>query len=261
MKNRYPLLAALGLGSAVAAACGSSDDGDLFKEGSGGRGGSSQGGSSQLDGSVTGGTSAGGTTFGGTGGMAAGGFGGTAGVGGSGFGGTGGSGFGGSGGVGGTGFGGSGGVGGTGFGGSGGVGGSGFGGTGFGGSGGVGGGANDGKILCEGGQVCSLGNQFCCLGIGPISTGCKGHGDLCTPGTEIYCDGPEDCPGQVCCGFQVRLGGSSVYSEIRCADSCQFASDPPQVTLCGNNPAACPLATPNCGPSMILPPGFMVCRP
>ena len=174
------------------------------------------------------------------------------GTGGSGATGTGGSGTGGSG-TGGSGTAGSGtgGSGATGTGGSGatGTGGSGTGGSGTGGSGG-GNTSGAGVVLCgsspcdvsHGGACCASQDGFDCSS-GP-----------CPSMTAVYkCDGPEDCPGQHCCGTIMQYNGNYFYGQITCQQQCYQG----QRVMCGSHPGACPNGG-KCVSSQLLP-GYHAC--
>jgi hypothetical protein len=57
---------------------------------------------------------------------------------------------------------------------------------------------------------------------------CNPVGTKCSPSTDLYCDGPEDCPaGSVCCGQLVQVstsnGQKTVYNEVRCAQTCDYS--------------------------------------
>ena len=262
-------------------ACGSSSDSALTGD-SGGSGGSAGGGAagqageggssgSTEAGGQGGSVSSGGAVSGGQGGSST--TGGTSSVGGSsqGGGGQGGEGQGG-GGQGGSAQGGSAGVGAFSAGGSAGVGGS-SGGGGQGGSAGGGQGGTSpngqGVIGCGDtdcrlfeGAVCCLtenpGNY--CFALNPNQPGnlperCDCEGILCDS-VELFCDGPEDCPGQVCC-FEKAPASDP---EVACQASCEGAPALRRDAVCKLGQAnACPGGG-QCQTEESLPQGIGTCR-
>jgi hypothetical protein len=219
--------------AALTLACGGSSKSDLYgsgsKGGSYGTGGASSGGSSGSggsagkggspsggDGGAPGGGSGGGTPTGGAGGTTSGGSGGTP----------------------------TGGAGGTTSGGSAGSGGSATGGT----------GGGESSVVHCGGTTCDLATDFCCQYV--VSDGydptCRNDNQSCSGGTDVYCDGPEDCPGGVCCGQLVWINSQQYYNDIKCvpAGSCDYNQD--QRVFCGGDQSACPGGT-YCKSSSVLP--------
>jgi hypothetical protein len=206
----------------------------------GGSGGSTNGGTGGATGGTGGSTGGSGGATGGTGGATGGTGGATGGTGGS-TGGTGGS----TGGTGGA----TGGTGGA----TGGTGGA-TGGTGgaTGGTGGTGGatggaGGTTGVVTCETANSCDLSTDYCCVSNNNFN--CQGTGDACQPGTDVFCDGPEDCNGEVCCA-QVNSSFTFVTTlECRPANQCQVAQG--GFITCGSSPNVCPNGT-TCGPGTLL---------
>ena len=240
---RLALASCFALGSfvvVVTPACGGSSGIDLYVGGQsgdagrdGGAGSSGRGGS----GAASSGGSGGGSL--GTGGSGATGFGGSGGSV-SGAGGT----SGGAGGSTGAGFGGSGGSmgvsGGSGIGGSGAAGAG--GGVGTGGSSGVGpsdGGSNvTGSVVCGSG-TCSLASEFCCRYVNGQAPACVPINGTCTEGTDLICDGPEDCDtGQVCCGRLVNSNFGRVYNRVSCSLPSECAGTNDRI-VCGSDPTQC----------------------
>lgn len=236
----------LGLCGAFVVACGSSDKGDLFKGNSGGyagtanasSGGTTTGGSSGDGGSVSGGSGgdvggSGGAVTGGTAGAPLGGAGGS--LGGAG-GGTGGEPLGGAGGS------------------LGGAGGN---------TGGTGGVVVTSSVSCDG-QSCTIPGQFCCqnydFSMNDWKGSCLPSGGGCTLGSNLSCDGPEDCNSfDDCCGTIGNIGGYDYYSSFKCVPKgqCDYTND--QRIICGQTPGACPGGT-YCGNSTLLP-GYKACVP
>lgn len=101
---------------------------------------------------------------------------------------------------------------------------------------------------CDGGQVCCLNyfnedQDFCAL-----------PGD-CPNGNqwlEIGCNGPDDCPGQECCG-QYDFGFGA-WTNIECKSSCGGN----EIELCFDGAAACDQGS-VCTPSQSLGPGYSYC--
>ena len=215
------------------------DDAGTSSGGTGGAAGGATGGASGAGGAAGAAGGAGGST-GGAGGSTGGAGGSTGGAGGS-TGGAGGS----PGGAGGS----TGGAGGS-TGGAGGAAGGGAGGTG--GSAG-GGGSPTGSVAC-GSATCSLPNELCCVNQGGST--CIPDGTNCQ-GTDVFCDGPEDCPGtQVCCG---QIGTGTSYANLMCRNASQCTFQDQRIVVCGGDPSVCPNGT-NCQASQFLP-QYNVCVP
>jgi hypothetical protein len=88
--------------------------------------------------------------------------------------------------------------------------------------------SSDGGISC-GGSLCDVENgNVCC--VEPTYEYC-GNPEACSVGIALYCNGPGDCPGQVCCLVSPTLGA--------CLPSCSGT------VLCHVD-ADCPNATPHC---------------
>ncbi len=141
----------------------------------------------------------------------------------------------------------SGGAGGAGAGGAG-TGGASTGGTGTGGAGGANtGGTGTGAVQC-GPATCNLQSQFCCAQYNQTPQ-CKAHGGTCTYSVEVRCDGPEDCPGQVCCGKLFIQGKNKSYTDLSCQASCDKSDEN---VICGAA-GSCP-GSMTCKTSLLLPP-------
>jgi hypothetical protein len=84
---------------------------------------------------------------------------------------------------------------------------------------------------------------------------CLPSGNCNSGETEVNCDGPEDCPGEICCGTFSILDG---YTVLECAATCDSQGE---VIVCDPNgpPAQCPGQT-NCESSTYLPAGYEVCK-
>lgn len=221
MHRQLALFASATLGFALTVGCGGSSNADLL----GGSGNSSSGGSSGSatggTGHGTGGTNTGGSSTGASGASSTGGSN-TGGNGGSAAGGSGGSGAGGSGG------------------------------SGAGGSGGSDPGA--GVVQCGTSQCKVAGGGTCCVSQQGFDCITSQYCPAYPPAAPITCDGPEDCPGQVCCGTIMQYGGQSFYSRVRCQSNC---GQQDERVFCGNHQNACPNGT-QCQNSQLLP-GFRAC--
>ena len=253
---------ALGFGVLVllGAACGGSDDGELFDQGGnsgegGGAGSTASGGASAGSAGVGAGGVGTDASSGGTGNSAGSGTAGDAATGGTGAGGEPGVGGGSGAGVGGAS--GSAGIGPGGSAGAGLTGGT----SGTGGSSGAGGGKPYGEIVC-GNSVCSIpGGEFCCHRDGFQQPICRKLGEQCFGDLPILCDGPEDCPGSVCCGNTETVGfpfPTTRYVRVECKSS--TSADQCDVVLCdpgGSN--VCESGT-SCEDSSALPDGYHVCK-
>ena len=213
------------------AACGSSSDAGLFGSTQSGTGGANTGGGAAVGGSTAGSSGNGGLASGGSGNS---GTGATTASGGSGA--TGGNATGGETGTGGN---------------------VNTGGTGGDGTGGEGTGGNPaaGAISCGGVNNCKRPHNFCCVflsGTALPSPTCQANGAPCFPGTDVLCDGPEDCiNGTVCCGQLVNSQQfGQAYNDIQCkpANECEYSKD--RRVICGDS--KCPGGL-TCKPSSLLP--------
>ena len=90
---------------------------------------------------------------------------------------------------------------------------------------------------------------------GSLPDSCDCEGILCRS-VELFCDGPEDCPGEVCC-FEQRPAADP---EITCESSCQGAPAVRRDAVCKvGQPNACPGGG-NCEAEDSLPQGIGTCR-
>jgi hypothetical protein len=87
----------------------------------------------------------------------------------------------------------------------------------------------DGGIVC-GTSDCLLGADLVCCLDGALRY-CAPVG-ACSSGTPIYCDGPEDCPGAVCCQ---PMGAQSIECRVQCSGS----------VICHGD-GYCPASAPHC---------------
>jgi hypothetical protein len=73
---------------------------------------------------------------------------------------------------------------------------------------------------------------------------------------ELTCNGPEDCPGQLCCAaFQVQ-GQQAFYNGISCAPTCDQQN---QLVVCSDANPTCPPGA-QCQDSQLLGDGYKICR-
>jgi hypothetical protein len=85
-----------------------------------------------------------------------------------------------------------------------------------------------------GAELCTA-TQECCVGAGGST--CVDTGTCQT--VTFACDGPEDCPGEVCCFGAGGVGGGG--SECRPANQCQNNACHEMTDCEGNTPMCCPL--------------------
>jgi len=99
-------------------------------------------------------------------------------------------------------------------------------------------GAPDG-VVCQGDDggpvACGVGEQCCPSGVVDGGSQCVTPGEICDNCTSsdcgaVQCDGPEDCPGQLCCLTQTscEIAGAPCYGRYvttRCMDVCEHLSE------------------------------------
>ena len=108
-------------------------------------------------------------------------------------------------------------------------------------------------MLCDSTPCDVSSGGYCCLP-DQGSPSCHASGNGCAGGeTQVECDEPGDCPGQVCCG--TFDGQNSMYTELVCADSC---NGPGSVIICDGNGDCSGNDT--CQSSNYLPSGYTICR-
>jgi hypothetical protein len=80
----------------------------------------------------------------------------------------------------------------------------------------------DGGIRCAGGSgSCTPGVQECCLGAdNTLKCVSGGVSDPCPGGTDIACDDPSDCPGNLCC---IELDRTNALLATGCRASCSMS--------------------------------------
>ena len=73
---------------------------------------------------------------------------------------------------------------------------------------------------------CDLDTQECCIDIGAGGAAECVAAEACDSGVAASCDGPEDCPGTVCCiQGTFSFGGAGTDVSASCVDSCEYAFD------------------------------------
>src|SRR5688572_30740086 len=85
--------------------------------------------------------------------------------------------------------------------------------------------------------TCDVGTQHCCVEAmaGTMTFTCVDIGTACA-GSEIGCDGPEDCAGEVCCA----QGGGPMFETV-CAAACMGMAETVchDATTCGTGELCC----------------------
>jgi hypothetical protein len=118
---------------------------------------------------------------------------------------------------------------------------------------------------------CSIDNGGVCCWVdkgdfGNGSASCAPNASACSDpiliATDIACQLPSQCPGQICCAHRASQN-VNVYGYTACQDDCPY----PDRYLCDINNPDCPTYTDQngnpiqsfCKPSTLLPPGYYVC--
>ena len=103
--------------------------------------------------------------------------------------------------------------------------------------------------MCAPGEICCVTKQK-----SPTEQGCSAR--AACEGIAAACDGPEDCPGELCCGdFDVS---GDRYLSVACGTACD-GSDPLPI-VCHTPDGACPSPL-HCVQSNYMPEGFGRCVP
>jgi hypothetical protein len=111
---------------------------------------------------------------------------------------------------------------------------------------GSGGGSPTGSVAC-GSSSCALPATFCCALYNQPDQ-CMSAGELCFYGVDVACDGPEDCPGQICCGKLAIKGQNKSYESMSCEATCTGTD---RREICGAS-GSCASGK-SCGTSDLLP--------
>jgi hypothetical protein len=97
--------------------------------------------------------------------------------------------------------------------------------------------AGAGEIGCFNGGVCKAAQGFCCMDYNDGA--CVSQFTSCYNDAAIHCDGPEDCAAtQVCCGHLEQSGSSAYWTEFTCKSGAECALFS-EIVICGSNPAVC----------------------
>lgn len=100
-------------------------------------------------------------------------------------------------------------------------------------------------VHCEGdigpAVECAVGQQCCQAGVADTANECVAPGTTCQNCRSPQCgggtcDGPEDCPGQLCCYTQISCRGAgapciSTYGIAKCQDRCE-GLNPDEIVVC-----------------------------
>jgi hypothetical protein len=74
-------------------------------------------------------------------------------------------------------------------------------------------------------------SEKCCRRFPFGTTSCEPAASLCDcpecngDVEDVGCDGPEDCPDQLCCAFTENAGPTKEFGRLACAESCQGAGE------------------------------------
>lgn len=136
------------------------------------------------------------------------------------------------------------------------VGGGGSGGVVVGGNGGMGGMVNPPVVQCGAMSCDIMGAQACCWDKNGSKNDCDPTGGCGNNETTITCDGPEDCPGQICCGTFVAAQGE--FSDLSCASTCDAPGT--ELIICHVGDAS-PCGGLNCVQGGELDTGYGYCVP
>ncbi len=137
--------------------------------------------------------------------------------------------------------------------------------NGTGGSGGTSGtggtGGTSGAGVSCGSTACTGGDKCCALEPTPgyctaTNNQCACTGSNCTT-TDLRCDGPEDCPGQVCCG--VFSFQQNRYTRTECRNSCTSSGGTIMREMCHPG-QTCSNPNQTCSQSQGLPAGYNLYR-
>ena len=109
-------------------------------------------------------------------------------------------------------------------------------------------------VYCNNGP-CAAG-EICCYNLEQQNDHC-GQPAACGDGfIELGCNGPEDCPGGVCCA-DVDFQKNPPYKGISCKQSCNNPSQ--NLIVCSDAGPSCPQGS-QCESSQYLGQGYKVCK-
>ena len=110
------------------------------------------------------------------------------------------------------------------------------------------------SVYCNN-NPCAAG-EVCCYNLKQQNDHC-GQPDTCGDGfVEFGCNGPEDCPGGVCCA-DIDIQKNPPYKGISCQQSCNSGSH--HLIVCSDANPSCPQGT-KCESSQYLGQGYKVCK-
>jgi hypothetical protein len=102
---------------------------------------------------------------------------------------------------------------------------------------------------------CAAG-EICCFNLKQPTDHC-GQAGTCGDGfIELECNGPEDCPGGVCCA-DVDFQNNPPYQGIACKQSCNNPQH--NLIVCSDANPTCPNGT-QCQKSQLLGTGYKICK-
>ena len=102
---------------------------------------------------------------------------------------------------------------------------------------------------------CAAG-QICCFNLKQPTDKCGQPGSCGNGFIELECNGPEDCPGGVCCA-DVDYTKNPPYKGIACQQSCNNPTK--NLIVCSDANPSCPPGT-QCEASQVLGQGYKLCK-
>lgn len=110
----------------------------------------------------------------------------------------------------------------------------------------------DGPTVFCAGLPCEAGSVCCYHASDASQDHCAPECAATDEWSTIACNGPDDCPGQECCGNYDNQQG---WGDVMCAPQCSTF----QVELCFEDPSACDSGAQACLPSQGLGVGYSYC--
>jgi hypothetical protein len=102
---------------------------------------------------------------------------------------------------------------------------------------------------------CAAG-EICCFNLKQTTDQCGQPGSCGDGYIELQCNGPEDCPGGVCCA-DVDFQNNPPYKGISCKQSCNNPQN--NLVICSDADPTCPNGT-QCQNSQVLGTGYKICK-
>jgi hypothetical protein len=99
-------------------------------------------------------------------------------------------------------------------------------------------------------------DEICCFNTTQQSDHCGKSGTCGSGFVEFHCNGPEDCPGGICCA-DLDLQKNPPYKGISCQQTC--ISSMTNLIVCSDADPACPPGK-QCSTSMVLGQGYKICK-